>query len=47
MPDKEKVIEMLLDIIERLMALLRETNERERAEAIYREFFGDRSEVTG
>lgn len=36
----ERTIEILLDMLERLMALLRETAKAEEAQAIYEEFFG-------
>ena len=34
-------IDVLMEIIEKLMDLLRETEERERAEEIYRMMFGE------
>ena len=38
---EQDCIEALLDCIEKLMKLLRETREKEKAEEIYREFFGE------
>lgn len=38
--DAAKTIEILMDCIERLMALLRETIAAEQAQKIYDEFFG-------
>ena len=35
-----QTIETLLDCIERLLDLLRDTAQKEQAEAIYQEFFG-------
>lgn len=40
-PDERETIETLLDMIERLMDLLRKTTEKARAEEIYQEFFGN------
>lgn len=36
-----ETIETLMDCIERLLELLRKTTQKEQAEAIYREFFGE------
>ena len=36
-----ETIETLMDCIERLLELLRKTAQKEQAEAIYREFFGE------
>lgn len=38
--NNERTIEILLDVLDRLMALLRETAKAEEAQAIYDEFFG-------
>ena len=38
--DKTEIVETLMDCIERLFAVLRESNMKEKAEAIYHEFFG-------
>ena len=41
MLDELRTIETLMDCIERLMALLKETVKAEEAKAIYDEFFGN------
>lgn len=41
MVNNEHTIEVLLDMVERLMALLRDTVRAEEAQAIYDEFFGE------
>ena len=39
--NEEQLIETLFDCIERLMELLRETHNAEKAEEIYQDFFGN------
>ena len=39
--DDKRTVEVLLDCIERLIDVLRETNAKEQAEEIYQEFFGE------
>lgn len=41
MLDTDRTIEVLLSCIEQLLELLKETRNADRAEEIYREFFGD------
>ena len=38
--DKDRTIETLIDFIERLMELLKETAKAEEAQEIYKQFFG-------